>query len=128
MNILMDTHTFIWSSISPQKLSTTAKKLIIDQNHNLFLSFASIWEMQIKIQLGKLRFDVPLSELLTIQQQVNRIQLLSIDLKHIWALESLPPHHRDPFDRMLIAQAMATKMPILSIDDAFDSYLIERLW
>lgn len=128
MNILMDTHTFIWSSISPQKLSTTAKKLIIDQNHNLFLSFASIWEMQIKLQLGKLRFDVPLSELLTIQQQVNQIQLLSIDLKHIWALERLPPHHRDPFDRMLIAQAMATKMPILSIDDAFDSYLIERLW
>lgn len=128
MNILMDTHTFIWSSIIPQKLSTTAKKLIIDQNHNLFLSFASIWEMQIKLQLGKLRFDVPLSELLTIQQQVNQIQLLSIDLKHIWALERLPPHHRDPFNRMLIAQAMATKMPILSIDDAFDSYLIERLW
>ena len=88
MNILMDTHTFIWSSISPQKLSTTAKKLIIDQNHNLFLSFASIWEMQIKLKLGKLRFDVPLSELLTIQQQVNQIQLLSIDLKHMALWES----------------------------------------
>ena len=128
MNILMDTHTFIWSSISPQKLSATARGLIVNQNHNLLLSFASIWEMQIKIQLGKLRFEISLSELLTVQQKINRIQLLPIDLKHIWALESLPPHHRDPFDRMLIAQAMATKMPILSIDDAFDSYLIERLW
>jgi PIN domain nuclease of toxin-antitoxin system len=84
--------------------------------------------MQIKLQLGKLRFDMPLSELLAVQQQINDIQLLPLELAHIWTLGSLPPHHRDPFDRMLIAQSIASQMPILSVDFAFDSYSIQRLW
>jgi PIN domain nuclease of toxin-antitoxin system len=84
--------------------------------------------MQIKLQLGKLRFDMPLSELLAVQQQINAIQLLPLELAHIWTLGSLPPHHRDPFDRMLIAQSIASQMPILSVDSAFDSYSIQRLW
>ena len=128
MNLLLDTHSFIWCSICPEKLSTRASSLILDQSNILFLSFASIWEMQIKLQLGKLRFDMPLSELLAVQQKINAIQLLPLELAHIWTLGSLPPHHRDPFDRMLIAQSIASQMPILSVDSALDSYSIQRLW
>jgi PIN domain nuclease of toxin-antitoxin system len=128
MNLLLDTHTFIWCSIDPEQLSATASQLILDRNHTLFLSLASLWEMQIKLKLGKLQFDLPLSELLAVQQEINTIQLLPIELAHIWTLGSLPLHHRDPFDRMLITQATANQMPILSVDVAFDCYEIERLW
>lgn len=84
--------------------------------------------MQIKLQLGKLKLDLPLSELIENQQQVNDLQLLSITTGHIYALEQLPNHHRDPFDRLLVAQAMIEQMPLLSVDAVFDSYPIERWW
>ena len=71
MNLLLDTHSFIWCGICPEKLSTRASSLILDRSNILFLSLASIWEMQIKLQLGKLRFDMPLSELLAVQQKIN---------------------------------------------------------
>ncbi|MDJ0687731.1 MAG: type II toxin-antitoxin system VapC family toxin [Xenococcaceae cyanobacterium MO_188.B32] len=89
---------------------------------------ASIWEMQIKIQLGKLKLDLPLPDLIYSQKQVNRLKILPIELFHIWTLDGLPKHHKDPFDRILIAQAIAEKVPILSVDSIFDSYPIQRLW
>jgi PIN domain nuclease of toxin-antitoxin system len=128
MNLLLDTHTFIWWTIQRNKLSQLASDRLINPNNSLFLSLASVWEMQIKLQLGKLTFDLPLSELITSQQQTNGLQILPIQLEHILALGDLPNHHRDPFDRMLVAQSMVEQMAILSADIVLDSYPVQRIW
>ncbi len=128
MNILLDTHVLIGLAIEPQKLSTRATHMLMDSNNTLFLSLVSIWEMQIKIQLNKLTLNLPLSEVIDHQQQVNGLQILPIELAHIFALEQLPNPHRDPFDRLLIAQAFVAQIPILSIDIIFDRYPVQRLW
>jgi len=128
MNILLDTHVLIWLAIEPQKLSRQATHIIMNSNNTLFFSLVSIWEIQIKIQLNKLRLNLPLSEVIDRQQQVNGLQILPIELAHIFALEQLPNAHRDPFDRLLIAQALVTQIPILSVDIIFDRYPVQRLW
>ena len=128
MNILLDTHVLIWLAMEPQKLSQQAKTILSNPNNTLFLSLVSIWEMQIKIQIGKLTLNVSLREVIERQQQVNGLQILPIELAHIFALEVLPNHHRDPFDRLLLAQALVAQIPILSIDAIFDRYPVPRLW
>jgi PIN domain nuclease of toxin-antitoxin system len=128
MNVLLDTHTLIWFSISPNRLSERIINLLSDADNNLFLSIASVWEMQIKLQLGKLNFDLPLPELIETQKQTNGLQILPIELSHIYTLDGLPNHHRDPFDRILVAQAIFEKIPLLSIDAIFDAYPINRIW
>lgn len=94
----------------------------------LYLSLASVWEMQIKSQLGKLSLPGPLPDLVQEQQQVNGIQILPIEPSHIYALQTLPPHHRDPFDRMIIAQATVAGLTIISADHVFRSYAAPLLW
>ena len=118
--ILLDTHTFIWLDLEPVKLSIDCQNLLLDRENILLLSLASVWEMQIKYQLGKLTLRLPLPNLIAEQQQANSIQILPIELNHIWALDRLANHHRDPFDRLLIAQAIAEDVPILSDDGLFD--------
>ena len=126
--ILLDTHTFIWLDLETIKLSIDCRNLLLDCENILLLSLASFWEMQIKYQLGKLTLRLPLPNLIAEQQQANNIQLLPIELNHIWTLDRLANHHRDPFDRLLIAQAIAEDVPILSDDGLFDLYSVERLW
>ncbi|MCM0594212.1 MAG: type II toxin-antitoxin system VapC family toxin [Gloeotrichia echinulata DEX184] len=128
MNILLDTHVFIWSTGNPDRLSQRVTNLLTDTSNTWMLSIASVWEMQIKLQLGKLNLNSSLSVLIDNQQRVNNLQLLPIELTHIYALTNLPNHHRDPFDRLLIAQAIVEQVPIVSIDSAFDGYAIQRLW
>lgn len=128
MQFLLDTHTFIWWSISPEKLSLTVQSLLFDQNNPLFLSVASVWEMQIKLQLGKLQVNPSLPELIQSQITINNLEILSIDLTHIWTLATLNHYHKDPFDRLLISQSITENMPILSIDEIFDSYPTQRIW
>ncbi|MEL7246154.1 MAG: type II toxin-antitoxin system VapC family toxin [Cyanobacteria bacterium J06573_2] len=128
MNILLDTHVFIWSTANPERLSQTVTNLLTDTNNTWIVSIASVWEMQIKLQLGKLNLNSTLPELIDNQQQVNNLQILPIDLAHIYALNNLPSHHKDPFDRLLIAQSIVEQIPIASIDEVFDSYPIQRLW
>lgn len=128
MNILLDTHVFIWSTANPEKLSQTVTNLLTDTNNTWILSIASVWEMQIKLRLGKLNLNSNLPNLIDSQQRVNNLQLLTIELAHIYALNNLPSHHKDPFDRLLIAQATVEQIPIASIDEVFDSYSIHRLW
>jgi PIN domain nuclease of toxin-antitoxin system len=128
MNLLLDTHTFIWCSIQSNKLSQAVSDLLVDQESSLFLSLVSVWKIQIKTQLGKLAFELPLTELIASQQETNHLQLLPIQLNHILALEALPNHHRDPFDRLLVAQAMIERMPILSADTTLDAYPVQRIW
>jgi PIN domain nuclease of toxin-antitoxin system len=128
VNLLLDTHTFIWWTISPNRLSVKASESIVNQDNILFLSLVSIWEMQIKIQLNKLNFDYPLADLIQRQREVNNLNLLAIELAHIYSLSSLANHHRDPFDRLLMAQSIAEKISLISIDKIFDEYSIDRIW
>jgi PIN domain nuclease of toxin-antitoxin system len=94
----------------------------------MLFSLVSVWEMQIKMQLGKLRLQAPLPEILRVQQSENDLQMLSIRIDHIWALENLPHHHRDPFDRLLITQAQVEDIAVVTSDDVFDQYSVQRFW
>ncbi|MCF3609786.1 type II toxin-antitoxin system VapC family toxin [Planktothrix agardhii 1033] len=128
MRILIDTHVFIWWTSDSQKLSFTVYNLLTNPKIQVILSVVSIWEMQIKLSLGKLQLKTALPELVEDEVKQNKIELLPLDLSHIYALSNLPNHHRDPFDRLLIAQAKSEELVIISIDEKFDGYDIERLW
>ncbi len=128
MNLLLDTHAFIWMDIQPAMLSPTATSLIQQSDVNLFLSIVSIWEMQIKIQLGKLHLNATLQETITSQQTINDISILPITPAHIFTLESLPLIHRDPFDRLLISQAKLENLVLISKDSVFKDYKIPLIW
>ena len=120
MRVLIDTHVFIWWTSDVKKLSSRVHDLLLDPSTEAVLSMVSIWEMQIKLSLGKLQFRTALAELVDDEINRNRIELLSLSLSHIYALSNLPHHHRDPFDRILIAQSMDEDLQILSIDEKFD--------
>lgn len=128
MRYLIDTHTFLWFVTNDSKLSHDALDLIENDANAIFLSIASLWEMGIKFSIGKLKIHKPFQEFVDEQIHVNQLQLLNIEPSHITMVSILPFHHRDPFDRMLIAQAITEKMSIISADTAFDSYGITRLW
>jgi PIN domain nuclease of toxin-antitoxin system len=127
MRFLFDTHTFIWYDNEPGRLSPKVRSICEDESNTILLSLASIWEIQIKLQLGKLELHTSLTEVIR-RQQSHLIELLPITLAHILALEDLPPHHRDPFDRLLIAQASVENIPVLSSDPMFAKYPIQAIW
>jgi PIN domain nuclease of toxin-antitoxin system len=128
VNLLLDTHAFLWFIAGSERLSATARELIEDSANQPFLSAASLWEMAIKLSLGRLQLGRPFDDLIPEQMDLNGIQLLGIELEHVTPVTTLPFHHRDPFDRLLVAQAMVQQMPVVSADPAFDAYSIERLW
>ena len=128
MRVLIDTHVFIWWTSDIKKLSSRVNDLLLDSNTEVVLSMVSIWEMQIKASLGKLQFKTNLQELVDDEINSNRIELLSLSLSHIYALSSLPQYHRDPFDRILVAQSMDMNLQIISIDEKFDAYGVNRFW
>ena len=128
MRLLLDTHTFIWYVTDNPRLSANVKLLIEDENNEKLVSIASIWEMAIKHSIGRLNFSLPFMEFVRQQLSVSNIGLLEINLNHIEVVASLPLHHRDPFDRLIIAQSMAEHIPVLSVDAIFDAYAIARLW
>lgn len=127
MKLLLDTHTFLWFIEDSPKLSTEAKGLL-ESEADLLLSVASVWEMAIKISIGELSLPSPFNEFVSEQLSKNTIQLFPIRLAHLGLVATLPFHHRDPFDRLLIAQAITEEYPIVSIDDKFDAYSVKRLW
>ena len=128
MRILLDTHAFLWFLDDAPELSPRAKEIFINANNILYLSTASIWEMAIKASLGKLTVVRPLSEWLPKQLQINNIATLEPRTEHVLAVESLPFHHRDPFDRLLIAQAKIENISLLSADKKMDAYSVRRIW
>lgn len=128
MRLLLDTHVLLWMSGQPEKLSEKATESILDEQNSLFLSLVSIWEIQIKSQLGKLRLSEALPSLVERQCTINEVEILPIALEHIYGLKGLPNYHRDPFDRLLIAQAQVEKMPIISVDALFDRYSVQKIW
>jgi PIN domain nuclease of toxin-antitoxin system len=128
MRLLLDTHALLWWDAEPDQLTNSVRDLLIAENTVVLLSLASVWEMQIKLQTGKLNLRLPLSSLIAEQQQNIGLQILLIDLPHIYALESLPEVHRDPFDRIMIAQAIVEGLPFVSADSVLDGYAIQRIW
>jgi PIN domain nuclease of toxin-antitoxin system len=128
MKVLLDTHTFIWLDTQPEKLSKTAMEICQDTDNQLYLSMASLWEMQIKVQLGKLKLKISLADMLTVQQQENDLNVLNIALAHIYQLQALPFHHNDPFDRLIIAQSVLENMTLISVDEKFKAYDVSVLW
>ncbi|MEW6217953.1 MAG: type II toxin-antitoxin system VapC family toxin [Thermodesulfobacteriota bacterium] len=128
MKLLFDTHTFIWWDSEPLKLSAQVLGLCEDTGNTLLVSVASLWEMQIKLQLGKLRLRTPLADLVSGQQRINRVEILDVRLEHVMALEGLPPRHRDPFDRLLVAQALVEEAVLLSRDPIFADYPVRIEW
>jgi PIN domain nuclease of toxin-antitoxin system len=125
---LLDTHTFLWFIWDDPRLSATAKKTIEDENNEKLLSLASCWEIAIKVGLGKLTLAAPFVAFVPREIAANSMTVLPISLDHAALLTTMPHHHRDPFDRMLIAQATVEGVPILSADSAFDAYGVTRLW
>ncbi|HEX8127617.1 MAG TPA: type II toxin-antitoxin system VapC family toxin [Pyrinomonadaceae bacterium] len=128
MKLLLDTHAFIWWAGEPEKLSSDALALLNDKDNELILSVVSIWEIQIKSQLGKLKLNVSLEELVESQRQENDLQVLPIELEHVLALSALPTLHKDPFDRLLIVQGQIEDADIVSKDRVFVSYPVRVLW
>ena len=128
MRILADTHTFLWFVTDAAQLSAKAKTILEARDTERFFSIASVWEIAIKTNLGKLTLRKPLEEFLPEQLAVNRFTLLNIAAEHAFRAGRLPLHHHDPFDRMLVAQCLAENLPLVSSDDALDAYGIKRLW
>lgn len=125
MNLLLDTHIFIWLQIELQKVSADKLQLLEDKSNTLFISLAGIWELQLKIQNGKFKFPKPLPEIIREQQNINDLRILPITSEHIYELENLPFHHKDPFDRLMIAQAIVENYTLVTDDPKFFDYSVK---
>jgi len=128
MQYLLDTHVLIWWITSDQRLSTKARALIASHRNTLHWSVASSWEISIKHALGRLVFDEPPEVLIPKELDHNRIETLLIDNAHAFAAGQLPLHHKDPFDRMLVAQARTESLGIVSNDSALGLYDVDVFW
>lgn len=126
--LLLDTHVFLWWVADDPNLTDVARQAIADANNDCCLSLASCWEMAIKSSLGKLRLTKPVGRFVSEQLAANGLTLLNIELRHMAKVEKLPFHHRDPFDRLLIAQALTEKLTVVTADSAFSDYEVNLLW
>jgi PIN domain nuclease of toxin-antitoxin system len=128
MKLLLDTHAFLWFIEGNLDLSDLARNLIEDQRNQRFLSVASLWEMSIKVSIGKLELEMTFAELVDREVYGNAIELLEIQPEHLDELAKLPFHHKDPFDRLMIAQSLVETIPVVTKDSAFASYPVTILW
>lgn len=128
MKLLLDTHTFIWWRDSPEKLSSTAYDEISTLENNVYISTVVVWEIQIKRALRKIEIKESLEHLIEVERNANGFHLLAVDLNHALNIENLKRIHGDPFDRMLISQAMVEDMTIVTADRAFTDYDVKLLW
>jgi len=128
MKVLLDTHALLWLISGDDRLSETAQKTFLDPGNILFFSAVSLWEICIKISLSKLSLKSGWLKTIEDEMKINAIQWLSIEMTHCVKLINLPFHHRDPFDRMLVAQAMVDDMQLLSRDTRLSSYEIKCIW
>ena len=128
MKALLDTHTLIWFVENSSKLSTAASNLIADAGTERIVSIVSLWEIAIKHSLGRLALSLPLDEFIATHVPADKVMLLPITVPHLLTFAQMPWHHRDPFDRLLVAQAMTENITIISIDTALDAYSVQRIW
>jgi PIN domain nuclease of toxin-antitoxin system len=126
MKVLLDTHTFLWAVTDEWRLSANVRRLL--GSAELWWSVASIWEAITKVQIGKLSLPQPAGEFLTSELASNGVRVLPVTLDHVLRIESLPLHHRDPFDRMLVAQSIEQGWPIVTADPHFNSYSAQVIW
>jgi PIN domain nuclease of toxin-antitoxin system len=127
MRAILDTHAFLWALAGDARMSRHAREIFAGPA-DLSLSMASIWEILIKVQSGKLNLPRPAGPYVLSKLAENRIRSLPISIDHLLALERLPLHHRDPFDRMLIAQSMQEDWPIITADPIFKQYPVRVIW
>lgn len=127
MDLLLDTHTLIWFLNGERKLSANAFELIVSDNNRKYVSIASLWEIAIKINLKKLSFDGNVIEIANLIDE-NGFEILQINVEHLNVYESLDLLHRDPFDRILVAQATVNSLSIITKDDNIRSYPIDSFW
>jgi PIN domain nuclease of toxin-antitoxin system len=128
MRLLLDTHSFLWFISGSSNLSGVARDAIEGRENERLLSVASLWEMSIKVSLGKLQLALPFPELVERQVYGNAISLLAIAPEHLDELARLPFHHKDPFDRLIIAQSFAEDITLVGNDSAFERYPVKMLW
>lgn len=128
MRVLLDTHAFLWWVEDAPGLSRRARTMISDPKSECLLSLASCWEMAIKLSLGKLRLPSALERFIPEQLAANAFGQLEIDFRHVARVATLPFHHRDPFDRLLAAQAIEERCGIVSADPMFRKYGVKRIW
>lgn len=128
MRLLLDTHAFLWFINGDDNLSQHSKLLIQDANNEVLISIAILWEISIKNSLNKLELSQPFEVLISRELADNEFTLLPITVEHLIQLGKLPFHHRDPFDRLLIAQSLCEQLPIVSKDSQFDHYALEVIW
>lgn len=128
MNYLLDTHAFIWWNEGNPQLPAHVRQTLSDRSNQIWLSHASVWEMQIKVQIGKLNLKSPLADLIDQEIRLNRLRLLSIGYDDIMKLSQLPLHHRDPFDRMILAQTLTGSFQLVAKDSEFAPYGVPIFW
>jgi PIN domain nuclease of toxin-antitoxin system len=126
MNLLLDTHALLWALTDDSKLSERVRELL--PHADTWLSVASLWEILIKTQSGKISLPQPTGPFLMSKLQLNGVRLLHIKPDHVLRVESLPNHHRDPFDRILIAQSLEEKLPVVTADRIFARYPVQLIW
>jgi len=125
---ILDTHSLLWFSLNDARLSDTARSCISDGGNEIFVSPATFWEIAIKIRLGKYKLQEDFTEFFSGEMRKNDFTFLPITLEHTAVVATLPFHHRDPFDRLLIAQAIVERIDIISADQAMDGYAVTRVW
>ncbi|MFA5913132.1 MAG: type II toxin-antitoxin system VapC family toxin [Burkholderiales bacterium] len=128
MRVLLDTHVFLWWVEGERALPAKAHAAIADRENECLISLVSAWELAIKVKLGKLKLALPVQRYLVEHAAANGFQVLDIRLAHIGRVETLAAHHGDPFDRLLIAQALEEKLPIVTADPVFRKYGVKRIW
>lgn len=128
MRLLLDTHALLWFLLNDPQLSEPALHAIADPNNDVFVSPASYWELAIKIQLGKYSLPEPLGQFMEREIAANEFEVVPILPAHAEVLTTLPTYHRDPFDRLIIAQAMHENLTVVTYDAAFAAYPVSRLW
>lgn len=128
MRLLLDTHAFLWFVLGDSRLNSIARQRIESPENERLLSIASLWEISIKVSLGRLEITSPLPEFVFRHVKGNAIQLLPIEVSHLDLVSRLPFIHRDPFDRLIAVQSLKEGVPLLSRDSVFDDYGVSRLW
>ncbi|MCW5699011.1 MAG: type II toxin-antitoxin system VapC family toxin [Rhodospirillales bacterium] len=128
MRLLLDTHAFLWWATDNPRLSKVARELIATGRNEVWISVASVWEIAIKARLGRLQVPPDFGRFLLDQIETNGFQVLPIQLAHALEVSRLEDHHRDPFDRVLVAQSRIERVPLISADIQLDAYGIERRW
>jgi PIN domain nuclease of toxin-antitoxin system len=128
MKVLLDTHTFLWWNTEDPQLSLHAREIIADGRNEVFLSAASVWEIVIKTAKGKLILPEALAQYITSRMSLYRFRPLPVQISHAAHVYELPPHHTDPFDRLLVAQSQMESMPLVTKDEEIQRYEVKTIW